>query len=74
MTGISVNVLSKTSNMPLVTVRVPCIGTWREIVKLTEAVIGNLEKLDVTVEDKTHYELAAYDTFKDMDRNRLAYT
>jgi hypothetical protein len=74
MTGISVNVLSKTSKMPLVTVRVPCTGTWKELVELTEKVVEDLDQVGVTIEEKKHFELAVYDNFREMDRNWLAYT
>jgi hypothetical protein len=75
MTGQSVNVLSKTSKMPLVTVRLPCgTYTWNDLVQQTNSLCAELLDSGLTVEDKKHFELAVYDDNRDMDKNWLAYT
>jgi len=73
-TGASVNVLSKNSKMPLVTVRLPCDKyCWRDLKQQTEDLVAELLEVGITVEEKKHLELAVYDDFREMDRNWLVY-
>jgi len=73
-TGASVNVLSKNSKMPLVTVRLPCDKyCWKDLKQQTEDLVAELLDVGITVEEKKHLELAAYDNFREMDRNWLVY-
>jgi hypothetical protein len=73
-TGASVNVLSKNSKMPLVTVRLPCDKyCWKDLKQQTDDLVAELLEVGITVEEKKHLELAVYDNFREMDRNWLVY-
>jgi hypothetical protein len=73
-TGVSVNEWSKTSLMPLVTVRVPCDTPYEDFVGQTDIICNQLVAAGITLEKKRALELAVYDSFRDMDKHWLLYT